>query len=70
VTDPISTVSKVREYPEDEGNFRTISVSNHWKYDDRVVIEILGDDHGEIKPIVIIADHLHRAIKSATGAHE
>ena len=67
MSNPFETVSRLREYPDDKGEYRTLVVRNHWKQDDRVVLKIEGD--GETKEFVVLAAELERAIRNAQRAH-
>lgn len=56
--------NKLREYPDDSKEYRTLEVCNHWKLSDRVVLLVNGKEQG-----VYIAQDLIRAINNATNAH-
>lgn len=59
----IQVTCSVREYPDNETEYQTLVVRNHWNFNDRVVLEIAG------KQYVFIARHLHQAITNACNAH-
>ena len=57
----IESSNTVREYPDKDGPYQTMTIRNHWNYRDRIVIEIEG------KKYTFIADHLLLAIRNATN---
>ena len=59
----ITVSSEVREYPDNGGEYRTMTIRNHWNYRDRVIIELDG------KSYTFIAQHVEMALRNATNAH-
>lgn len=59
----VSVRVDVREYPDDDGEYTTMTIRNHWNRKDRVKIEIGG------KQYTFISKHLIEAIKAAEHAH-
>ena len=57
----IESFNKVREYPDDSGPYQTLTISNHWSFRDRVVLEVAGKEY------TFVAEHLLLAIKNATN---
>lgn len=45
----------VREYPDDDGEYHTLTVRNHWNRNDRVHLEIEGKDYIFIGRDLIVA---------------
>jgi len=60
----INVACSVREYPDDDKPYRTITIRNHWNGEDRVVFEL--EDQAEY---VFIASDLVKAIQNALNAH-
>ena len=58
----MKTTCVIQTYPDETSvKPETITVSNHWSFSDRVLIEIDG------KKFIVIADHLRKAITNCTN---
>ena len=59
----IESINKVREYPDDDGQYCTLIVRNHSTLHGRVVLQLAGANHD--KEYVFIAADLRLAISNA-----
>jgi hypothetical protein len=58
----MKTICEIETYPDDTSvKNEKVTITNHWSSHDRVVIQI-GD-----KKLVLIADHLRKAITNCTN---
>jgi len=59
-----TSINKLREYPDNSEEYRTLEVVNHWNHSNRVELFINGKSQG-----IYIASELKRATDNAVNAH-
>ena len=59
----IESFNQVREYPDKVGDYRTLTITNHWSDKEKVILTF-----GEEK-LIFFARDIQLAIENATNTH-